>query len=191
MAEEAEQHTTRRDVGIWGAALLALNGMIGAAIFGLPGKLDAAVGSFAPWLLLLAGIGIMPVVLCYADLAGRFKSSGGPQLYAGTAFGQFIGFEAGWMLYAARAASLAANAHVLAAYAGALWRPLNGSLTIIVTIAAITLINIVGIRRAVDTLGGLTMIKLLPLILIGALGLLLAPIPTPPLPEFSAVEGVA
>ena len=70
MADEAQSTvTTRRDVGIWGAALLALNGMIGAAIFGLPGKLDAAVGSFAPWLLLLAGIGIMPVVLCYADLA--------------------------------------------------------------------------------------------------------------------------
>ena len=192
MADEAQSAvTTRRDVGIWGAALLALNGMIGAAIFGLPGKLDAAVGSFAPWLLLLAGIGIMPVVLCYADLASRFDSSGGPQLYAGKAFGEFIGFEAGWMLYAARAASLAANAHVLAAYAGALWPPLDGRLTIIVTVSAITLVNVIGIRRAVDTLGGMTMLKLAPLILIGALGLLLADIPAPQLPEFSAVEGVA
>lgn len=191
MEGEGIKPETRRDVGIWGAALLALNGMIGAAIFGLPGKLDVAVGSFAPWLLLLAGLGIMPVVLCYADLASRFDASGGPQLYAGKAFGQFIGFEAGWMLYAARAAALAANAHVLAAYAGALWPPLNGPLTIIVTIAAITLVNVIGIRRAVDTLGGMTMLKLAPLILIGALGLLLAPIPIPRLPEFSAVEGVA
>jgi amino acid transporter len=191
MAEQIQPATTRRDVGIWGAALLALNGMIGAAIFGLPGKLDVAVGSFAPWLLLLAGIGIMPVVLCYADLASRFDRSGGPQLYAGTAFGKFVGFEAGWMLYAARAASLAANAHVLAAYAGALWPPLNSVVTIVVTIGAITLVNVVGIRRAVDTLGGMTMLKLAPLILIGALGLLLADIPAPRLPEFSAVESVA
>lgn len=188
---ETGQSRTRRDVGIWGAVLLALNGMIGAAIFGLPGKLDAAVGSFAPWLLLIAGIGMMPIVLCYADLARRFDSSGGPQLYAGTAFGPFVGFQAGWMLYAARAAALAANAHVLAAYAGALWPPLDGPLTIIVTIAAITLVNIIGIRRAVDTLGGMTMLKLAPLILIGSLGLLLAPIPVPTLPEFTAVEGVA
>jgi len=192
MAEDLQPSaTTRRDVGIWGAAVLALNGMIGAAIFGLPGKLDSAVGSFAPWLLLLAGIGIMPVVLCYADLAGRFDASGGPQLYAGKAFGKFIGFEAGWMLYTARAASLAANAHVLAAYAGALWPPLNSPITIIVTVSAITLVNVIGIRRAVDTMGGMTMLKLAPLILIGALGLLLAPVPTPVLPEFSAVEGVA
>jgi APA family basic amino acid/polyamine antiporter len=187
----SEQTSTRRDVGIWGAAFLALNGMIGAAIFGLPGKLDAAVGSFAPWLLLIGGLGVMLIALCYADLAARFDSSGGPQLYASAAFGPFIGFQAGWMLYAARAAALAANAHVLSAYAGALWPPLNGPVTIIVTITAITLINVVGIRRAVDTLGAMTMIKVAPLVLIGALGLVLAPIPAPVLPEFSAVESVS
>jgi amino acid transporter len=186
-----ERPATRRDVGIWGAAFLALNGMIGAAIFGLPGKLDAAVGSFAPWLLLIAGLGVMLIALCYADLAARFDSSGGPQLYASAAFGPFIGFQAGWMLYAARAAALAANAHVLSAYAGALWPPLDGPATIIVTIAAITIVNVVGIRRAVDTLGAMTMIKVTPLLLIGALGLVLAPIPAPVLPEFSAVESVA
>lgn len=192
MADEPpQQPTTRRDVGIWGASFLALNGMIGAGIFGLPGKLDAAVGSFAPWLLLIAGLGVMLIVLCYADLASRYESSGGPQLYAGEAFGKFVGFQAGWMLYAARAAALAANANVLVAYAQVLWPALNGPATIIVTVAAITLINVVGIRRAVDTLGGMTMFKLAPLLLIGALGLLLAPIPVPKLPEFSAVEGVA
>lgn len=192
MADEPEQQPgTRRDVGVWGAAFLALNGMIGAAIFGLPGKLDAAVGSFAPWLLLIAGLGVMLIALCYADLASRFDASGGPQLYAGAAFGRFVGFQAGWMLYAARAAALAANAHVLVAYARVLWPALNGPATIIVTVSAITLINVVGIRRAVDTLGGMTMVKVAPLVLIAGLGLVLAPITSPTLPEFSAVEGVA
>ena len=190
-APDPDRATTRRDVGIWGATFLAVNGMIGAGIFGLPGKLDAAVGSFAPWLLLIAGLGVMLIALCYADLAGRFDVSGGPQLYASSAFGPFAGFQAGWMLYAARAAALAANANVLAAYAGVLWPPLDGPLTIIVTIAAITLINVVGIRRAVDTLGGMTMLKLAPLLLIAALGLLLAPIPVPTVPQFSAIEGVS
>lgn len=186
-----EQASTRRDVGIWGAAFLALNGMIGAGIFGLPGRLDAAVGGFAPWLLLIAGLGVMLIALCYADLAARFDASGGPQLYASAAFGPFVGFQAGWMLYTARAASIAANAHVLAAYAGALWPPLNGPATIVVTVGAITLVNVIGIRRAVDTLGGMTMLKLTPLLLIASLGLLLAPIPVPAVPDFSAVEGVA
>lgn len=165
--------------------------MIGAGIFGLPGKLDAAVGSFAPWLLLLAGFGVMLVAICYADLAGRFDVSGGPQLYAGTAFGPFVGFQAGWMLYAARVTALAANANVLAAYAGALWPPLGAPMTIIIAVGAVTAVNIVGIRRAVDTLGGLTILKLAPLLLLCVIGLLMAPLPVPRLPEFSAVEGVA
>ena len=192
MADDpVERPGTRRDVGIWGAAFLALNGMIGAAIFGLPGALDAAVGSFAPLLLLIAGLGVMLIALCYADLASRFDASGGPQLYGSAAFGRFIGFQAGWMLYAARAAALAANANVLVAYATVLWPALNGPATIVVTVGAITLINIVGIRRAVDTLGGMTLLKVTPLLLIGALGLVLAPVTTPTLPEFSAIEGVA
>ncbi len=179
-------------MGTWGAVFLSLNGMIGAAIFGLPGKLDAAVGPFAPWLLLIAGCGVMLIALCYADLATRFDATGGSQLYAGTAFGPFVGFQAGWLIYASRAAALGANATVLAAYAGALWRPLDGPVTIIVTIAAITVINIVGLRRAIDVLGGLTILKLLPLLLLVLLGLgAVVPMAAPSLPRFDAVEGIA
>ena len=178
-------------MGKWGAVFLSLNGMIGAAIFGLPGKLDAAVGPFAPWLLLIAGGGVMLIALCYADLATRFEATGGSQLYAGAAFGQFVGFQTGWLIYASRAAALGANATVLSAYAGALWPPLDGPATIIVTVAAITLINIVGLKRAIDVLGGLTLLKLLPLLLLVLLGLgTMVPVAAP-LPRFDAVEGIA
>ena len=179
-------------MGMWGALFLSLNGMIGAAIFGLPGKLDAAVGPFAPWLLLIAGGGVMLIALCYADLATRFEATGGSQLYAGAAFGQFVGFQTGWLIYASRAAALGANATVLAAYAGALWPLLDGPATIIVTVGAITVINIVGLRRAIDVLGGLTLLKLLPLLLLVLLGLgTMFPVAAPALPRFDAVEGVA
>ena len=179
-------------MGTWGAVFLSLNGMIGAAIFGLPGKLDAAVGPFAPWLLLIAGGGVMLIAFCYADLATRFEATGGSQLYVDAAFGPFVGFQAGWLIYASRAAALGANATVLAAYAGALWPPLDGPATIIVTVAAITLINIVGLRRAIDVLGGLTLLKLLPLLLLVLLGLgTMFPVAAPALPQFDAVEGIA
>lgn len=179
-------------MGTWGAVFLSLNGMIGAAIFGLPGKLDAAVGPFAPWLLLIAGGGVMLIALCYADLATRFEATGGSQLYAGAAFGKFVGFQTGWLIYASRAAALGANATVLSAYAGALWPPLDGPATIIVTVSAITLINIVGLRRAIDVLGGLTLLKLLPLLLLVLLGLgTMFPVAEPALPRFDAVEAIA
>ncbi len=41
-------------IGLVDASFIASNGTIGTGIFALPGKLDDAVGSFAPWLLLLA-----------------------------------------------------------------------------------------------------------------------------------------
>jgi amino acid transporter len=142
--------------------------------------------------LLIAGCGVMLIALCYADLATRFESTGGSQLYAGAAFGKFVGFQTGWLIYASRAAALGANATVLSAYAGALWPPLDGPATIIITVGAITLINIVGLKRAIDVLGGLTLLKLLPLLLLIALGAGAAwPIAAPALPRFDAVEGIA
>ena len=45
-----------RTVGFWGTSLFPLNGMIGAGIFALPAVLVAAVGNFAPWMMLIGGI---------------------------------------------------------------------------------------------------------------------------------------
>lgn len=178
-----------RKIGTWGAVFLAFNGMIGAGIFGLPGKLDAAVGAFAPWLILLAGGGVMLVALCYADLASRFDQSGGPQLYVGEAFGPFLGFHAGWMSYASRVAATAANATVMGAYASAIW-PLPPLPVALGAIAAVTAINLFDLKRVMAVLGGLSLLKLLPLLLLVAVGFgsvrpeIVWPVP-------SAAEGVA
>jgi hypothetical protein len=52
----SEQIAPPRTMGFFGAALLPVNGMIGAGIFALPAVLVAAVGNFAPWMMLLGGI---------------------------------------------------------------------------------------------------------------------------------------
>jgi amino acid transporter len=179
-----------RRMGAWGAAFIAFNGMIGAGIFGLPGKLDSAVGSFAPWLLLLAGCGVMLIALCYADLAARFDKSGGPQLYAGEAFGPFVGFQAGWLIYTARIAATAANATVLAAYATALWPSLIEWVVAGTAVILVTLINLADLRRVSASLGTFSLMKLAPLVLLVFAGIAFAR-PGVALPEFSAVEGVA
>lgn len=176
-------------MGTWGAVFIAFNGMIGAGIFGLPGKLDAAVGGFAPWLLLLAGCGVMIVALCYADLAGRFDQSGGPQLYVGEAFGPFLGFQAGWLTYVSRVAATAANATVMAAYASALW-PLPQLPIALGAIALVTALNLLDLKRVMAVLGGLSLLKLLPLLLLVVVGIASARPNFSP-PQFDAVEGVA
>lgn len=184
-----------RTVGFWGAALFPVNGMIGAGIFALPAVLAAAVGSFAPWLMLAGGMLFMPLALCYAWLATRFSQSGGPVLYGEAAFGRFVGFQAGWARYASAIVTAAANTAVMVEYMAALWPVLSipevnaGAVATIIGI--ITLVNLVGMRRAVGALGVMTAIKVLPLVLL----VLSAFIAGDPgigfvLPEFSAVETV-
>lgn len=179
-----------RRIGAWGAAFIAFNGAVGAGIFGLPGKLDEAVGGFAPWLLLLAGGAVMLVALCLADLAARFERSGGPQLYVTEAFGPFAGFQAGWLIYSSRIAATAANATVLAAYAAALWPALPQALVAASAIVIVTAINLLHLHRVVAGLGLFALVKLVPILALVVVGIGFAS-PDATLPDFGAVEGVA
>ena len=178
-------------MGGWGVGFMVFNAMIGAGIFGLPGKLDAALGTFAPWMLLLAGVAVMGIALCYADLATRFDSSGGPQLYATSAFGEFTGFQAGWMNWSSRAAATAANASVLGSYASVFLPGVPQTALALGAILLVTLMNLAALSRVAAALGFLSLVKLIPLLLVA--GLSLAAIGSPSsvaLPTFNAVEGV-
>lgn len=184
-----------RTVGFWGTALFPLNGMIGAGIFALPAVLVAAVGNFAPWMMLIGGVLFLPLALCYAWMATRFEHSGGSVLYGEAAFGRFVGFQAGWARYASAIVTAAANMHVMVAYLSAVFPgldgPIAGPATVAIGLALITIINLYGMRLSVGTLGFLTAIKLLPL---GALVLSAffagGELGAVTLPEFSQVETV-
>ncbi|MEE4317687.1 MAG: cationic amino acid transporter, partial [Erythrobacter sp.] len=54
-----------RTVGFWGAALFPVNGMIGAGI-ALPAIMVAAVGSFAPWMMLFGALLVLPLVFVFS-----------------------------------------------------------------------------------------------------------------------------
>ncbi|MBB3763273.1 APC family permease [Sphingomicrobium lutaoense] len=186
----------RRDMGTLGVLFLVVNGLIGAGIFGLPEILHVAVGAFAPWLLLLGGMLVMTIVLCFAQLTRLTDRSGGPQRFVTDAYGRFAGFQIGWLFFSARLISQGANVLVLAAYAAALWPVLGEGVArtalIVAVLGGLTLVNIFGIRRVVTILGAMTFLKLLPLILLILFGLAAASTPGPvALPQFSAVEGIA
>jgi len=175
--------------------LLVVNCVVGAGIFGLPEVLHQAVGNFAPWLMLLGSALVGSVIVCFAALTSLTDRSGGPQRFVTDAFGQFPGFQIGWLFYFARMVAHAANATVLVTYAAAVWPVLGDgtarSATILLVIAALTLLNVVGIRRAVTVLGIITIFKLLPLLLLMCVVVLKAQPSLPAsLPHFTAVEGV-
>lgn len=191
------QEGLRRDIGFGGSAVLAFNGIVGAGIFALPGTLHAGFGNFSPWLFPLFAVAIMLVVLPFAQQAALHSGSGGPVAYTAP-FGRAVSFQAGWLYYVARLTALAANANVFATYAAALWPPLGGPVgrvgLILALIAFVTWVNLVGVKRAVRVLEGITLLKALPVLALAMVGLAVAgsslgaPVT---LPELTAVEASA
>lgn len=194
-ASESTAPTLPRSVGFWGTALFPVNGMIGAGIFALPAIMVAAVGNFAPWMLLVGALLILPLAGVFFLLAMRFDQHGGPVLYANAAFGSFVGFQAGWSRYASGVVAIAANTQVAAAYlAGVipvLEDPVMRAAAVLGFIAFTTLINIIGMRASVGALAIMTAVKLIPLgvLMIAGLGSYDSAIGFS-LPDFSAFESV-
>ena len=184
----------RRDIGFTGSAFLAFNGIVGAGIFALPGTLHEKFGTFSPWLFPIFGLLIMLVVLPFARQAALHSGSGGPVAYTAP-FGPAIAFQTGWLYYVARLTALAANANFFAISAASLWPPLDGrfgrATVILGLISFVTWVNLVGVRRAVRVLEGITLLKALPVVTVAMIGIAVAganlgaPIA---LPEFSAIE---
>ena len=164
-----------RGIGLFGGVLLVLNGMIGAGIFALPPAVVARAGVLSPWLFLAAGVLIITVVLTFAELSSYFRISGGPALYATKAFGPLTGFSNGWLDFVSRAASIAANGHVVAFFLGALlpWldTDIGHSGVVVVVISMLTLVNVLGVKGGVRALSFFTFFKLIPLLIMVLLGL--------------------
>jgi amino acid transporter len=166
----------KRQLGMLGLWLLAINGMIGAGIFGIPAEAERLAGAFSPWVFVLCALLIAPIILCFAALSSGFSGTGGPVLYVGTAFGAFAGFQAGWAYYIARLTAFAANLNLLVTTLGYLWPAAAGPalrIGLLVLIGALlTWVNVVGTRAAMASLGALTILKLLPLVILAVIGLI-------------------
>lgn len=191
----AETQALPRTVGFWGTALFPVNGMIGAGIFALPAIMVAAVGNFAPWMMLFGALLILPLALVFSILATRFDSHGGPVLYAHAAFGSFAGFQAGWTRYASGVVAVAANTQVSIAYLAVLFPMLEDptlkACVVVGFIIFTTIVNLVGMRTSMGTLGVMTAVKLLPLAALVVIGLATRdPAVGFSLPQFSEFESI-
>ncbi len=167
-----------RSLGIGAIWLLTVNGMVGAGIFGLPGGAAKLAGGFSPVVFALCAVLILPVLLCFAELASRFRSSGGPALYATEAFGPFMGFQAGWLFYVARAIAFSANSVLMVDSIGYFWPAAAEGAMRTLLLASIcgglALVNVVGTVQAVRSLSVLTALKFAVLVGLVAVGLAFA-----------------
>ena len=163
-----------RALGRWDFTALVVNGVIGSSIFGMPAALAALTGAWSPLAMLLAALGILPIVLCHAEVASRFREAGGAYLYARTAFGGLVGFQAGWLSFWIRATSMGANLNVLVNYFAEMV-PAAGSsagraLTMVAVTALVTLVNLRGVRQSARTVDVFVVAKVAPLVGLVLLG---------------------
>jgi len=137
--------------------------------------LAGLTGEWSPLTFILAGLGMLTMLLCMAEVASRFTEAGGPYLFVREAFGRDAGFQAGWLTFFIRATSAAAALNVFTDYLGplapALAQGAGRIATMTLVLVVITAINIVGVRQATWAVDLLTAGKLLPLALLILLGL--------------------
>lgn len=183
-------------MGLGGAILTSLNGVVGSGIFALPALLFAAAGSFSPIaILLFAGL-YGSVLLVVAKLSTIFRQSGGAQLYTEHAFGPAVGFQVGWFSLATNMAGAAANFHVLVSYLSAIFPffddPAIRMITMAVLVVLFMAISISGAARSIGAIAVGTVLKLAPIVLLVVIGFAQNGVPTEvSLPTFSSFESVA
>jgi len=163
-----------RAIGRMDLTAAIVNAILGSAIFSIPSEEAALTGGWSPLAYLLAGLGVLTIVLCFAEVASRFREPGGPYLYARQAFGPFLGFQAGWLTFWIRVTAVAASLNVFVTYLRELlpWAgtPPGRATIMCLVMAVITLLNLVGVRQATWTVDLFTLAKLMPLLVLILVG---------------------
>lgn len=163
-----------RAVGRWQILGLSINSVVGSGVYLLPAAAFALLGPWSVWGVLLAGVTVSLLVLCYAKAGSYFDVQGGSALYAREAFGPFAGFQVGWMIWLTRIATAASLANGLAAAVGRFWPLANETGGRVAVVAGSLLllagINIAGVRWAANVSMALVFGKLVPLLLFLGIG---------------------
>ena len=175
MTQSAGQPRFVRAIGRFDLTASVVNSVIGSSIFGLPAILAGLTGARSPLAFLLGGVGMLAIVLCHAEVAGRFTEPGGPYLYSREAFGTFVGVQAGWLGFCTRVTATGSNLNLFADYlapilpaAGERGGRIAAMLAVAVLVAAI---NVVGVRVGARSVDALMVAKVLPLGLLVLLSL--------------------
>lgn len=169
-----------RAIGTWGLAASIVNVTVGGGIFRLPGSPDVSgrLGAAAPLAYLACAVVMGLVVLCIAQAGSRISLTGGPYAYVEATFGRYVGFLVGVLLWVIGSTAIPGVAGLFAD-AGASLLPAIGTLGgralfLGVIFAAVTWINVRGVKQGTRLNVVLTVAKLAPLLLLLVGGLLAA-----------------
>jgi len=174
MAEQSGERGLVRAIGMWGLAAGIVNVTVGGGIFRLPAGVAAAVGPAAPLAYLACTVAMGLIVLCFAQAGSRVAMTGGPYAYIETAFGPFVGFVSGALLWVCITLALSAVSTFFADSLLALVPALGATgrrVALVVVIAVLAGANMRGVGGVTRFNALATVAKLLPLILLVLVGL--------------------
>src|SRR5690242_11980710 len=186
----------QRVLGLWSAVAFVIGTVIGSGVFLVPSTMIAQVGStkilFAVWVI--AGLLSLFGALTYAELAAAMPEAGGEYVYLGAAYGPFWGYLYGWtQFWVAKSGSIATLAAGFYTYLTAFYPVLGlpllvlpfhigpggslleihyGQLVAIAVILILAGVNYVGVRAGGNVQVFVTIIKMLLIAAIVAVGIL-------------------
>ena len=163
-----------RVIGRWGLAAGIVNVTVGGGIFRLPSGVAAEVGAAAPLAYLACTIAMGLIVLCFADAGSRVSMTGGPYAYVETAFGPFVGFVSGVLLWVGITLAMSAVSSFFADSLVALVPALGSAgraIAITLVLVALCAANVRGVGGVTRFNTIATIAKLLPLVLLVIVGL--------------------
>jgi APA family basic amino acid/polyamine antiporter len=173
----------RREIGLFGAVMLVIGGIVGAGVFRNPavvaGVLHSPVLILGSWAL--GGVVALLGAFVYAELAARMPETGGEYAYLTRAYGPLMGFLFGWTsLLVVQAGGMAAVTLIFAQYFRTLtgW-PIPEPVLIVGVLGLLSLANCLGVQagnRAQALIGVLKIVVIAGLV---GCGLFLAPVPQP------------
>jgi len=165
----------RDSLGFWMVTALVMGNMVGSGVFLLPSNLAPLGGlSLAGWAV--SAIGATCLALVFARLARLQPAAGGPYAYTRTAFGDLPAFLVAWGYWISVWSSTAALAVAAVGYLDPFFpsivrTPALAALLAVGFVWAFILINSLGVRRAGQVQVATTVLKVLPLAVVGIGGL--------------------
>lgn len=168
--------TLQRAIGLPSATALVVGTIIGSSIFVQASEITSLVPGSLAVIAAWAVAGVLTLIgaLVCAELSSAYPKTGGVYVFLKEIYSPTLGFLWGWaMLWTMHSGILAAIATVFARYAG-FFVPLNDVTTRMVAIAAILLlsaVNYLGVKFGSRVQSAFTLVKLLAVIAIIALGL--------------------
>lgn len=143
-AASAPESPLARRLGFADAVMIGLGSMIGAGVFAVLAPTAAVAGPALLIGLLIAAVVAYGNATSSAQLAAQYPTSGGAYVYGRERLGEWPGFLAGWCFVVGKTASCAAMALTFAAYVAP---PEWQKPVAIAGVAALTLVNCLGVHR--------------------------------------------